>query len=108
MLIEPGVKLYRYTIRNGKFKCQDGVVDEVNGRMRVIFDGGASSARCPKDNDIGIVRHVGPSLWLCEKDDELAKQIYLDYEKHRLISLRRQIGKHAEIMNMLKSEMGLE
>lgn len=105
MSIEPGVKLYRYTIRNGKFICHEGVVVEVDERRRVIFSDGVTSARCPRDNDIGVVRHIGPSLWLYEKDDERAKQIYLDYENRRLVSLRRQIGKHAEIMNMLKSEM---
>ena len=102
MTIEPGMKLYRYTVRNGKFYIHEGTVNDNGIRKVVNFTDCASKHRCPRIEDIGVVRNAGPSLWLIDRDDELAKQIFLDYEEYKLAQLRRLIDKKIEIIRMLR------
>lgn len=101
----PGTKLYRYTVRNGKFFIHEGVVNDNGIRMVVNFADGSFRQRCPRVEDIGIIRNTGPSLWLTDRDDELARQIFLDFEEAKLKQLYKQVETKIDIIKMLK---GLE
>ena len=104
MSIEVGDILYRYTIRHGRFIRNEGTVAICNGRKTVLFRDGVTNVRCPRDMDIGVIRHVGPSLWMTEKNDELAKEIYLEFEERRLSELRRQLETKEAIVELLKGD----
>ena len=107
MSIEPGTKLYRYSIRQNKFYMHTGVVNECLGRKRVVFiDGGLnhSTVHCPRPEDIGVVRHIGLTLWMTERDDGLAKQMLIDYEEHQIHQIEKQLVNKKEIIKMLRGE----
>ena len=107
MSIEPGTKLYRYSIRRNKLCMHTGVVNECLGRKRVVFvDGGInhSTVNCPRPEDIGVIRHIGLTLWMIERDDELAKQMFIDYEERQIHQIEKLLAGKREIVNMLRGE----
>lgn len=109
MYIEAGTTLYRYSIRYNRFSVCKGVVNEVAGRRKVVFAaddvGKAKSVRCPREEDIGIIRNVGPSLWLYERDDELAKQIFIDHEMYQINGLTSLIERKKKTVEMLRGKV---
>lgn len=107
MPINTGDILYRYNVRHDRLIRYTGTVTNLNGRRVVIFRDGVSTVRCPREQDIGIIRtgqSVGPSLWLTERDDELARQMHLAYEESRLSKLKKQIEDKKKIIEILKRD----
>ena len=104
MIIEPGMKLYGYTVRNGKFFIHEGTVNDNGIRKIVNFTDGTFRQRCPRPEDIGVIRSEGPSLWLIDRDDKLAKQMFLKYEEHKLEQLQRQVETKINIIRMLRED----
>ncbi|MBQ1189663.1 MAG: hypothetical protein IIX57_04545 [Lachnospiraceae bacterium] len=104
MAIEPGTTLYRYTVRGCKFHVSKGVVNICSGRKRVVLSDGDlrhRSVRCPRPEDLGVVRNNGFVVWLDDRDDELAKQIFIDFENHKINQLQKMIDSKREIVEML-------
>ena len=107
MSIEPGDILYRYNVRHDRLIRYTGTVTNLNGRRVVIFKDSVSTVRCPREQDIGIIRSdggFGPTLWMDSRDDELAREIFLEYEEDRLSKLRKQIAEKEKIVSMLKRD----
>lgn len=107
MSFEVGTKLYRYTIKNNKFHIHEGIVNQCVNRKVVVFPSGGfnhSSVRCPRETDIGAIRHIGLTLWLDKRDDELAKKIFVDYEEQQIRKLEKQLADKREIVKMMRGE----
>ena len=104
MIIKFGDKIYKYTVRNGKLFIHEGVVTEYRGRKFVYFEDSSPRTRCPKDEEIGMIRSNGPSLWLLEKNDELARRLFIEFEEKGLSELKKLIERKNELLNMLKTE----
>ena len=104
--IEIGMPLYLYTARNGKFNVYEGMVTENKRRywtQRIVtFKKRASTELAPKEDEIGHVLTKGPRLWLAERDDALARRLFLKYEKKKLEELKKQIDKKRELIAVLK------
>lgn len=102
-LLWDGTKLYHYTIRNGKFTVKEGIVRESNKKWSypyVEFDYGRQVA--PRMYKIGELRTGGPSLWLLERDDELAKKMFLEYEEECLRKLEEDVEKRRRLIESIK------
>ena len=105
MSIEVGTTLYRYTIRNRRFYMHEGIVNQCVNRKVVVFnDGGFNhgSVRCPRPEDIGVIRNANFSLWLTKRDDRHAKQMFIDYEERQVSRMERLITEKRETIEMLK------
>lgn len=99
----PGEKLYHYSIRNGKFAVKEGVVRESATHWSypyVDFQGERRLA--PRKDKIGKLCQGGPSLWLFERDDELAKKMFIEYEEKCIEKLQQDIDKRRELIEIIK------
>lgn len=110
MKMEIGSTLYLYTARNGKFHVYEGMIVENKRRFYmkhvVRFDGRTQLEYPPTDKQIGRVLGGGPRLWLLERDDNLARKLFLEYEEEKLKQLEKQYNKKVELIRVLKE--GLE
>lgn len=105
MQIETGKVIYRYTIRNKRLYIHEGVVNECGVRKFVNFWDGYPHARCPRVEELEVVRSNGPTLWLAERDDGKARRLFVQFEEDKLVGLREQIRVKEEIVEMLKGEL---
>lgn len=103
--MEHGTVVYRYTVKNGKFNVREGVVNCAGFRNLVNFTDGGPAYRCPRKEDLGKIRSVGHSLWLNKKDDNLARQVFIDYELDKIDKLRKQIARKCAVIDMLSEGM---
>lgn len=108
MIFEPGTKLYLYGTRNGTFTVHEGIV--VEGRYgnypryhRVAFETRLAKAYLPKPDEVGVVQTCGPRLWLTERDDLKAKELFLEHERKKLAGLEKQVEKKRALIKMLES-----
>ena len=102
MNIPIGTVLYRYTVKNKKLYIHEGVVDNYGLRTCVNFRDGCTSVRCPRAEDIGVIRTVGHSLWLEKRDDELARHKFIAYEEQKIAELEKRLAWKREVIDMLK------
>ncbi len=102
---EIGMTLWMYTARNGKFSVHEGVVTENKRRYWtrsiVTFKTRSTFDFLPKDDEIGHIVS-GPKLWLTERDDALAKRLFLEYEEEKLEGLKRTMAKKEELIRVLR------
>lgn len=97
--------LYKYTVRNGQLFINEGNVIIDNGREYVYFEDTHSRVRCPMVTELGIVQTSGPSLWLTNRDDNLAKRLFIEFEEYKLTELRKQIMIKTALIEMLKKDL---
>lgn len=106
MSLKNGDKLYQYTIRNKKFVVHEGTVtDKMSCNYtyrRIVFNDGKVSEVCPKEEKIGKLIPAGPSIWLKERNDDLAKDMFIRYEKECLSKLLSQVADRKALICMLK------
>ena len=102
MNIKIGTILYRYTVRNGKLVVREGTVNQFGLRTCVNFKDGSAPVRCPGIEDIGVMRTVGHSIWLTDRDDELARKMFIDFEEGRIADLQGSIDRKREVVKKLK------
>lgn len=104
MLIEQGKTLYQYALLNGNFVIREGIVNVCGERRVVNFSNGGSAVRCPEAEDIGQLRRSSvPVLWLTERDDELARQMFIGFENRKIVKLLKQIEECNRLIGMLNS-----
>lgn len=99
-----GEKIYMYTMMNGKFFVHEGEVIQCryNSRAkRVRFNDESSDKRYPNEIDIGIVCG-GRSLWLEDRDDELAKRLFIEHEETCIAEFEELIRRKLANIKMLK------
>ena len=103
--IEPGMDLYLYSIRTGDFTVHQGVVAETGYvfavAYKVVFAGNRPSVRCPEAHEIGVVKSTGPLLWLPERDDAKAKQLFIEFEKRKISEHEMQIERRKAMIEKL-------
>lgn len=106
MEFKVGQTLYLYTARNGKFNIHEGVVTENKrryySRMMVAFTTKTTLEFLPKESEIGHIISGGPRLWMTERDDALAKKLFLEYEEEKLAELEKKIAKKKELIRVLR------
>lgn len=103
MTVEVGTTLYRYTISGGKLFVHEGVVTWDGWRGLVKFKDHSSTYKCPKVEDLGELQKGGRSLWLGERNDDLAKMIFIDNELNKISELEDQIERKWELVRTLRN-----
>ena len=99
-----GDKVYKYTLKNEKIFVHEGIIVEDRVRKSVRFEDKKLRVRLPKDEEFGIVQVSGPSLWLTEKDDRLAKRIFIEYLENGISELQETINRRSKLVDLLKEE----
>lgn len=102
MIKEVGETVYKYTLRNREFFIHEGTVIERGTNKYVYFKAKSSTERYPKEMEFRVVCANGPSLWLTERDDELAKRILIEYEEQCVADLQKQIERKLQLIKSLK------
>ena len=97
-----GELVYKYVLRKGKLFVHEGEISIVGRMQNVYFKDRTPRVRCPKRDEFGVVQSDGPSLWLGERDDELAKQLFIEFEEAGLAKLQEQIRIKSELIKALK------
>lgn len=99
-----GETVYKYTLRKGKMFIHEGTVIEGLFNVKcVVFKDQSATDRLPCDDDFGKVDTKGTSLWLAERDDELARHLFVAYEEHSIAKLQEMINKKTKLIEDLKS-----
>lgn len=106
MNFKVGDHLYLYTARNCKFHVYEGTVEESKKRYYlkhvVRFSGRTQLEFCPTENEIGHILGGGPRLWLTERDDALARRLFLEYEEDKLYEMEKLVARKRELIRVLK------
>ena len=105
MDIPIGKVLYRYTVKNQKLYIHEGVVDNYGLRTCVNFRDSTPAVRCPRAEDIGVIRTVGHSLWLEKRDDKFAIRKFIAFEERKIAELEKQLSWKCGVVEMLNSEL---
>ena len=103
--MESGKVVYRYSYRNGKLFVHEGTVTWDMGRPLVYFNDGSETQRCPADSQFGKVRRVGHSLWMTERNDDLARSMYAEYELNKIEKLKVEIDRRYRNVDILREGM---
>ena len=96
-----GDKLYWYTAKDSKFIVHEGEIIELRNRLFVYFEDNHSRRRVPKNDEFGIIQN-GTNIWLAERDDKLAKSIFLKLHEECLSKLQKQIDNKIKFIELLK------
>ena len=99
-----GEKIYMYTMMNGKFNVREGTIeeDECHRKFIVYPDFGRDSYyfRATR-RGFGIIIN-GITLYLEDRNDELAKRLFIEHEENDIAELEEKIGRKLENIKMLK------
>lgn len=98
---EPDAKGYVYSLWTGQLKVEEGdvynsIYDE---RLASFITKNKKKYQCALNPGIiynGIV-------WLLERDDNLARQIMIDYEEGMILKLEDKISNHRHKITMMSS-----
>ena len=102
-LLWNGEKLYHYSMRNGKFTVKEGVVVESTTHWSYPYVEFPGERRIPPRKDkIGKLLKSGLSVWMFERDDELVKKMFIEYEEKQIEKLQQDIDKRRELIEVIK------
>lgn len=102
MEIKVNTILYRYTVKDGKLIIREGIVSNYGLRTCVHFVDGTPAVRTPRPEDIGVIKHVGHSIWLTDRDDDKARKMFITFEERRIGELEKTLIKKREVVSRLK------
>jgi len=106
MAINIGDTLVLYTARDGKLNVHKGIVVRNPKRYTpvVIFEDRRYQDFVPKESKVGRIIGYGPKLWMYERDDELARKMFLEYEMGKLEQLEKQIERKKRLIEVLRED----
>lgn len=100
---------YLYSRYRGKFEVHYGNIFPMNydRRRNEYVKFSYSNGRFDKHTTCWAkpgVMHYG-ALWLPERDDELARKLFLEYEKDCVKELEERIARHRSTIEVLKDQV---
>lgn len=100
-----GEIIYHYNIIDGELTVKKGIIKTANEGKKysykyVEFDYGR--LEIPRMSEIGIIHSGRPSLWLFERDDELAKKMFIEYEEECIEKAKEDIEKRQKLLEVIK------
>ncbi len=103
MTVNLGTKGYLYSKWQGRFEVQEGYVMASNyshwiGRFVIKQGHKEKNLQCPLEP--GEVYNA--VLWLSERDDEKARQLFIEREESIIADLKRKIERHERSIQILK------
>ena len=89
--LNEGDRVYRYIANGICFKVNEGSIRKLCSREYIV-DGtdGEWYGRLPYKYKAGTVT-LGMTIWMTERDDELAKNIFIEHERKTLLKLEKAI-----------------
>lgn len=103
MTINVGSLLCKYLIVDGKLVVREGIVEEHAGRCKMVnFGPDIEAEKIPRYKDLGRVWKGGETLWLAERNDELAKELFIDYWEDRISELKQEIDEANAVIKLIK------
>lgn len=106
MIKNVGETVYMYALRNEKFFVHEGTITKHGTHTCVYFKDTKRTVRLPRKEDFGVIHTKGSSLWLADRDDELAKRIFIEWEENSLAELQELIDRKTKLIDVLKSKEG--
>lgn len=93
--------VYLYSVWSGEFKCFEGrLIQSPIWDNRAVFENRTKVLVC--SNECGVM-HKG-LFWFTDRDDELARRMFIDYEELQIEKLQEKIGNHLIKIKMIKGE----
>lgn len=104
MSINLGEKLYKYNLKCGKLFVHEGevIISKTYKRMGIYFNDTRTMERVPKELGVVLTGKIS-SLWLNERDDELAKRIFIEYEERKIAEIKELLDKRIKSLESLKA-----
>ena len=97
-------KAYLYSLWTGRIRVFEGKVIKINNgyrtKIRHIDDDTKMSRDCGEGS--GVV--ANKMLWLPEKDEGKAREIFIEYERMQIKRLEEQIHNHEDVIEILENE----
>ena len=99
--LKVGDKVCWYTAKHNKFIIYECEVIEEHGRKYADFKDGHHSKHSLERAKFGEIQN-GVSLWLPERNDELAKSMFIEYGEQFISKLQKQIDDRLELIKLMK------
>lgn len=99
--IENKIRVYLYTIKDDNtLNVQEGYLDHL-WRSQSLFasDNGNRYYVATEAYKIHYRK-----LWMIDRDDDLARQLYIEYHERRLKEIERTLETHRQAIEVLKGE----
>ena len=96
-----GDKVCWYTAKHNKFLIYEGEIIEEHNKKYVDFKDGRHSRHSLWRVKFGEIQN-GVSLWLPERNDELAKSMFIEYGEQFISKLQKQIDARLKLIKMMK------
>lgn len=91
MSIEVGDYICKYTLEDKEIRVDEAEVFECGPRKYVQFNEREAPVKVPRAADLGRVWRDGKTVWLSVRDDEKARDVFVDYGIRRIRALRAEI-----------------
>ena len=104
MTVNVGETMCKYFMEDGRFVIHEGLVIEQDGQRYVNFGSVKSLERFPRYRDIGRVWKDGETLWVTERDDELAKRLFTEHWVKHIEELQKQIDEASEYIKIVRGK----
>lgn len=99
--LKVGDKIYWYTAKHNKFIIYECEIIEVHNEKYVNFNDGHHGKRRLSRIEFGVIQN-GVSLWLIERNDELAKSMFVEYGEQFISKLQKQIDDRLKLIELLR------
>lgn len=94
--------IYRYTIQGQDVIVHEGVIKEFKGVKCVYFQEDNSWNRYT--GRFEEIRANGPYLWLPERDDELAKALFIELYQQKIFEHEKIINDYSKMIELLAKD----
>lgn len=88
-----------------RFLKGEATVDTTLGFPIASFNDGSPTLRCPTDDQFGTIRRVGHSMWMLERNDDLARATFIEYELAKIDKHREDIERRYRTIEALREGM---
>lgn len=102
MVIKAGDLLYKYTLHLNGLVLQVGAVEDCGKKKYIHFDIDTEPEGFPGYKNINRVWKDGKTLWLYERDDELAKRLFTEFGVDHIAALQKEIDETGEMITKIR------
>ena len=101
MIIKSGDVICKYTFTGSGLTVEEGIVDD-SSRMYINFNNKKEPVRFPGHRNVGRVWKDGKTLWLIERDDDKAQELFVQHYVQLTEDLERQATEAKETAALIQ------